>query len=583
MSTRDTSTDASTHTHSPDIPGSAASEPSQTVTKVLDDTAQQTWLRGSGGVRRAERQRLWAAFVMPHFALEALLQGERSDAGYPGVAQVAGSGHTPSAHASVTAPAAEQPPRIAVTSGGSAPRVLATDTCADTAGIAPGMTLSAALAVQPKLHALVRRSDIEQDTLSSLAAWAQQYTSMVVPMRQEPVGLLLEVGASQRLFGDARRLVRRVADGLAALGFMTARAIAPTPAAAWLLARAGQHVCVIQPERLRTALDPVPTHCLDLDADAVTALAGIGLNTLADCWQLPRAETARRVGPAFWQQLDRALGRIADPRRPYKAPERLRQRLLLPGPVVGVEALLFALGRLLRQTEGVLIARGSAVQLLQLELGLTDGSTTRAAVELITPSRDVKHLLGLLKHRLEAMRLSEPVEQIALEALQCVSLAPRNLDLFDNRVSMEDEWATTLERLHARLGPERVQGVAMQPEHRPEYAWRPVSVSAASGGAGGRQPTSVVTDEAVPGLSYHGEQRPLWLLAEPCHLQVRDGVPCYGGPLALQTSAERIEGGWWEGQDVSRDYHIATNEAGERYWVYHDRHQRGWYLHGVFS
>jgi protein ImuB len=73
------------------------------------------------------------------------------------------------------------------------------------------------------------------------------------------------------------------------------------------------------------------------------------------------------------------------------------------------------------------------------------------------------------------------------------------------------------------------------------------------------------------------------LLAEPRNLTMRDGTPCYGGPLQLETSAERIEGGWWEGNDVSRDYHVATNHIGARYWIYHDRRNRAWYLHGVFG
>ena len=80
-----------------------------------------------------------------------------------------------------------------------------------------------------------------------------------------------------------------------------------------------------------------------------------------------------------------------------------------------------------------------------------------------------------------------------------------------------------------------------------------------------------------------GAHRPLWLLAEPRSLKTRDGVPVYGGLLQIETSAERIEGGWWEGHDDSRDYHVATSTAGARYWIFHDRRARAWYLHGVFG
>ena len=84
-------------------------------------------------------------------------------------------------------------------------------------------------------------------------------------------------------------------------------------------------------------------------------------------------------------------------------------------------------------------------------------------------------------------------------------------------------------------------------------------------------------------LNDTGRYRPLWLLAAPRNLELRDGAPCYGGHLQLETPPERIESGWWEGNDVRRDYHVASNAKGERYWIFQDRRSRAWYLHGVFS
>jgi protein ImuB len=495
--------------------------------------------------QRQAKNRLWAAFVFPRFALETLVQG-----------------------------VAEQACDVVVNGTGSAPRIVAASASAEAAGVSTGMSLSAALAVVPELRAQPRQIAREQEALLTLAAWAGQFTSLACPKYADPPVLLLELGASQRLFGDPQLLAGRIVDGLAELGFAAQWSLAPTPTAAILLARSGRTARVNCVADIRSALDVVPVQCLDLEPHAVAALLGVGVRYLADCWALPRAETARRIGPKLWEQIDCALGVRADPRKPYRIPARIRHRLNLPSPVIGIEAMLFALGRLLRQIEGVLIARGSAVQVLELELGLSGGGSTRVAVELIAPSRDTKHLLSLLRHRLEAIQLSDPVEQVLLEATQCVSLAPRNLDLFDNRVAQEDEWAATLERLNARLGVSGVHGIELQAEHRPEHAWRPVAPSTARQDSKTRQLMST---------QMFGQHRPLWLLSEPCHLELRDGLPCYGGPLQLQTSAERIEGGWWEGRDVSRDYHVAVNAAGERYWIYRDRRQRSWYLHGVFS
>ena len=57
----------------------------------------------------------------------------------------------------------------------------------------------------------------EKDHLERLAAWCYQYSSQVrIATRRN--GLLLEVAASQRLFGDAEALAERISAELGELG-----------------------------------------------------------------------------------------------------------------------------------------------------------------------------------------------------------------------------------------------------------------------------------------------------------------------------------------------------------------------------
>jgi hypothetical protein len=46
---------------------------------------------------------------------------------------------------------------------------------------------------------------------------------------------------------------------------------------------------------------------------------------------------------------------------------------------------------------------------------------------------------------------------------------------------------------------------------------------------------------------------------------------------------ERIESGWWDGQDVRRDYHVVVGAAGEKLWLYRDCRSHEWYPHGIFG
>jgi protein ImuB len=53
----------------------------------------------------------------------------------------------------------------------------------------------------------------------------------------------------------------------------------------------------------------------------------------------------------------------------------------------------------------------------------------------------------------------------------------------------------------------------------------------------------------------------------------------------LASRAERIEAGWFDGQPVSRDYHVAQTRDHRWLWVYRERRgaQAQWFLHGVFG
>jgi protein ImuB len=77
--------------------------------------------------------------------------------------------------------------------------------------------------------------------------------------------------------------------------------------------------------------------------------------------------------------------------------------------------------------------------------------------------------------------------------------------------------------------------------------------------------------------------RPVWLLDEPVMLCAADPGLLHEAGLSLEEGPERIESGWWDGKGVARDYYIARQMHGARWWIFQERQTRGWYLHGVFA
>ncbi len=464
---------------------------------------------------------------------------------------------------------------FAVSTGmGTREHVLACNPAARAGGVRPKMRVSAAYALAGELRVRPRDETAERQALTRIAAWAGQFTSMVSLVL--PEGLVLEVGGSLALFGGLESLRARLRRGIEALGYTARLAVAPTPLAATWLARAGTETPITDVHELRSCLASLPIAALAFDAETQETLAELGLRRIGDCLRLPRDGLARRFGPVLLRDLDRALGKAPDARAAHVAPLRFSGRLLLPAPADDSEALLFAAQRLLHELTGFLQARAGGVQELFFALRHARGAPTWMALRLLEASRDARYLRELLKLRLEGMALRAPVEELRLRTGEVRSLVAQAQDLFGGRdpASLEGPAISgqrLIEHLRAKLGDGAVRGLCLVPEHRPERSHR----SCAPGEMG---PLEVDKD---PPPAF--KSRPLWLLVAPLPLRTVRGRPWLQGELRLCTGPERIESGWWDGQDVARDYFVAEGRAGSRLWVFRERWRRRWFLHGIFA
>ena len=86
--------------------------------------------------------------------------------------------------------------------------------------------------------------------------------------------------------------------------------------------------------------------------------------------------------------------------------------------------------------------------------------------------------------------------------------------------------------------------------------------------------------------------RPCWLLDPPRPLACSGRQPWLDGALRLESGPERLEAGWWDGEEIARDYWVACSPAGARLWIFRERYPvpaagradgSGWFLHGLFG
>lgn len=466
--------------------------------------------------------------------------------------------------------AAETRPCAVVEGQSPRRRIAFANAAAQAAGVRTGHTLTAAQALCPRLKLRLRDEAAERHRLETLAAWAYRFSADV--SLAPPDALLLEVGRSLSLFGGWPALERRLRSELGELGCAHRLAAAPNATAARVLAAHHDGVAIAAAAPLLHALGALPLGAGGLDEAVVAALCGMGFRTLRELFRLPRAELARRVGPATLDHLDRLRGQAAERLPRYRPPDRYERRLELNHGVESSTALLFPVRRLLAEFALFLAARDGGVQRFALVFGHERAATTRIEIGLLTPARDAASLFDLARARLERVELPAAVHAVTLRAEELPPLCPLHRDLFDRRRSEALDWPALVERLRARLGDDSVRGLACVAEHRPERAWRFV----ASGGAreAAIRPPSQRQERTRP--AGPAAPRPFWLLPRP--------LPLRPAPAAILAGPERIESGWWDGGDRRRDYYLVRTRAGQRAWAFVDlAATEDWMLHGWFA
>jgi protein ImuB len=378
-------------------------------------------------------------------------------------------------------------------------------------------------------------------TLEAIAAWACQFTPKV--SLEPPQGLLLEVEGSLRLFGGPARLAERLAAGIASMELTARIAAAPTARAALWLSRSKEKD--VQRVEIEAA-------CA---GESLEFLRSIGIATVGELERLPREGLAARCGQSLVEDLDRAFGRAAEPREFFAPPPRFAAKLELPAEVAHAEGLLFAARRLLVQLEGLLAARQAGIRGFTLIL-FHDGHLSKIDIGFASPAREAGRFAEILQQRLSSLSLAQPVKALGLEAADFAPLPGASGGLFGDAGAEAEDWARLVERLRARLGHEAVSGLATHPDHRPEHAWRRVEPG-----------------EWDPHEFRQPGPRPLWLFQTRKKLEESE--------FELLAGPERIESGWWDGDEASRDYFVAQMRDASLAWIY--REKEGWFVHGLFA
>ncbi len=508
-------------------------------------------------------------------------------------------------------------PFVAVSDVRGRQLVAAANRWAVQAGLAPGMSLADARAVVPEVVVRPADSDADARALESLARWAFRFTPRVALAGADAI--LLDVGGCAHLFGGERALVAAVRASLKGFGLTTRAGLADTPGAAWALARYGDDVLGVMSahaglaERKR-ALGSLPVAALRLDDGMAQSLASFGLDRIHALFDIESVKLAKRFGPELPRRLAQVLGLLADPIAPLRPLPSRKARRAFAEPVSRAEDLRAALDELLDDLCATLRRMGEGARRIRLVCHRVDGEPQAVEVGTSRPTRRKESLTRLFAEKLEQVAPGFGIEEMTLAAEVAETLAEEQVGWVPV-LEEARELAALVDRLGNRFGFERIARPVPQRSWMPERAVRLCAFDRWETSA--RQPRSRDEPEAGDRLEVHrlasavvgwpaGRPRPVRLTSPPEAVQV--AVSRKGGPpvsfrrrgrlhwLRRAEGPERLEAEWWREDAPARDYYVAEDEDGRRYWLYRElpppdaRPASGgsasasrWFLHGVFG
>ena len=429
-------------------------------------------------------------------------------------------------------------------------------------GIKNGMSLSAAYALSNLIEVKHQNKNEEVKKLEEIAISLFKYSSQI--SINLPNSILIEIGASIKLFRDTEHLKNQIKKTIFELGLNAQTAVSPTPLGAiWLAPQ--------QTEATALTIDDLPQHINSLPISTIESKnisdiqpSDVGIKTIGELLRIPRSAVTRRWGPHILDQLDRAFGKKPDPYPPFLLPYRFNTKISLNLPASSVTELLFGIHRIIQTMTNYLQVKQRGVIKFKLTITSEENFAHDFSFKLSVPSRNSKHLTNLVQERLNRETIPSRIESIQLKSIRELPITPSSQSLIPQSEHTELDRGQLIDQLQARVGEHSVYGITVYADHRPENSWR----------------------TTIPGEQHHHtplSHRPSWLLRTPKALISISDIPQLRGPLTILNGPERIETGWWDEKDIKRDYFLALTQEYSQVWIYKDKKSQRWFLHGIFS
>ncbi|MBL4827191.1 MAG: DNA polymerase Y family protein [Spongiibacteraceae bacterium] len=445
-------------------------------------------------------------------------------------------------------------------------RVFLASEQAEKKGIEVGMSLATARALMDG-GVYSRNLAREQQCLQRLLQIAYRFTPLLACYRDD--ALLLDIGASLRLFGGISSLLQTLKKAFEKYPYDYCYGVAHTAKAAWLLSYCeprGQEEKLTL-ERVRQQLSTIPVSLLADFSQVTQRLQQSGIKHLGQVLAIPMAELKKRFGCQFGMYIQEISGERTQRLAAFTLPPVFSRSVDCSYAVSDWQLLLVPIKNLLMDFVDYLKKHQLQCSELVWSLWSPDHQSFEFTVSCQRVFSQCSVLLELTQIKLSTLCLERAVETVELRCEKLTRVQLLTPSLFEEDKPSQDSFHLLVSRLRSRFNDRQVYQLRQKNSHIPEQAYEAVSM----------------TEPACKGgLAVLANDRPCWLFAPPLPLRYQHGNVYWHGLLTLLQGPERIESNWWQ-QALSRDYFIALHQDKQRCWIFRDRLQQQWYLHGLFA
>ena len=388
-------------------------------------------------------------------------------------------------------------------------------------------------------------------------------------------GILVEIGGSTKLFGGGKEIFSLIHKRLTKYGYSFKIAVAPTPRAALIIGKSELNTNVWDISNLNATVSSIDLNYLDLQKKDMKKFLDLGVRTLGDVYRLPRAGILKRFSSDVLKVIDQLYGRVAD------LPKSIVNDDFFTKLVdVDLAGNMFSFENCMRSILydlNIFLKRRTAKTRSLKWFFFSKKSLKKMNVKLNSEVSDPEFLLNETKNKIKRIFLDEMPDKVGLYVDDVRHYSFQTTDLFSSKNKEAPKSSEKyINDIIQNYGVNIVYQVLTKPSCVPERTFDIYD----SGCVSYKNTLASRVSFSTKGKNH----RPTWLLKNPKQLTVKNGHVEFEGSLEIISDRERLVSGWWDGDEVARDYFIAKNSDHRLFWIFKDlKNDKKWYLHGIFD